>query len=108
MAMTWEKLGEKYADKHIRDFGDDNMYREYVNDCFDAYENDGFADTFGTPYAGEKKHMGKKFKVIGRVPEFDDDHPDGADLDCLPMWKIKLDTGEIIDAFPEEICNSER
>ena len=55
--------------------------RNWVNDCFDAYEYIGFADTFGTPYTGEEKYKGMKFTVLGRVKEITEDKENGADLE---------------------------
>lgn len=90
-----------------RDNLSEDKERAFVNDCYDVYEHIGFADTFGTPYTGEKKYVGMKFTVLGRVKELTVDK-DGADLECLPMWKIQLENGDIMAAYPEEICLAER
>lgn len=82
--------------------------RNFVNDCFELYEHIGFADTFGTPYTGEKKYLGMKFTVLGRVKEITEDKENGADLECLPMWYIQFENGDKIAAYPEEICLYER
>lgn len=82
--------------------------RNWVNDCFDVYEHIGFANTFGIPYAREKKYKGMRFSVLGRVKEITEDKENGADLECLPMWNIRLENGDIIAAYPEEICLAER
>ena len=81
--------------------------RAFVNDCYDTYEHIGFAETFGTPYTGEKHLLGKNFTVIGRVMEYPEDK-NGADLECLPMWKIRFEDGFEMVAYPEEICLEER
>ena len=81
--------------------------KSFVKDCFETYEYIGFADTFGTPYTGEKKYVGMKFTVLGRVKELSVDK-DGADLECLPMWNIRFDDGFEMAAYPEEICLAER
>ena len=80
--------------------------REWVDFCFEAYESDGFKDTFGTEYTGESSLIGKKFKVISRVSVLSDD-PEGAELECLPMWNIEFEDGFTMAAYPEEICLSE-
>lgn len=90
-----------------RDDLDINTERAFVDDCYDTYENIGFAETFGTPYTGEKKYLGMKFSVLGRVKDISEDK-NGADLECLPMWNIQLENGDIIAAYPEEICLAER
>lgn len=82
--------------------------RNWVNDSFDTYEHIGFADTFGTPYTGEKKYEDMRFTVLGRVKEITEDKENGADLECLPMWNIRLENGDIMAAYPEEICLAER
>ena len=82
--------------------------KNFVNDCFELYEHIGFADTFGTPYTGEKKYLGMKFTVLGRVKEITEDKENGADLECLPMWYIQFENGDKIAAYPEEICLYER
>ena len=82
--------------------------RKFVNDCFETYEHIGFAKTFGTPYTGEEKYVGMKFTVLCRVKEITEDKENGADLECLPMWNIQLENGDIMAAYPEEICLAER
>ena len=82
--------------------------RKRVEMLFDKYESTGFAETFGTPYDGERKYVGMKFEVIGRVKEITEDRENGADLECLPMWNIRFDNGEEMAAYPEEICLLER
>ena len=81
--------------------------RAFVNDCYDTYEHIGFAETFGTPYTGEKHLVGKKFTVLGRVKEYTEDK-NGTDLECLPMWNIRFEDGFEMAAYPEEICLAER
>ena len=98
--MTWAEIKKKYSEE--RDDMTEERELEYVSDCFDAYEEDGFADTFGTPYCGEKSLVGKKFVVVGRVSQ------DEAELECLPMWNIQFEDGKQIAAYPEEIIKSEQ
>lgn len=89
----------------------DNLSHEeeknFVKDCFEIYEHIGFAETFGTPYTGEKHLVGKKFAVLNRVKELSEDS-NGADLECLPMWNIRFEDGFEMAAYPEEICLAER
>ena len=86
---------------------DETEERAFVKDCFDTYEHIGFAETFGTPYTGEKHLVGKKFIVLGRVKEITEDK-NGADLECLPMWNIRFEDETEMSAYPEEICLAER
>ena len=110
MQKEFKELYQKYGldnpNKTREDLCEDDE-RNYVNDCFDIYEQIGFASTYGTPYAGEEKYDGMKFTVLGRVKDIKDDDK-GADLECLPMWNIRLENGETMAAYPEEICLAER
>lgn len=82
--------------------------RAFVNDCYDLYEHIGFAETFETPYTDKEKYKGMKFTVLDRVKEFSEEIKEGNDLECLPMWKIQFENGDITEAYPEEICLEER
>lgn len=76
--------------------------RAFVRDCFDTYEHIGFVAVFNTPYESEKQYEGQKFEVLGRCDE------STHDLEVLPVWKIRLESGAEIEAYPEEICLAER
>lgn len=108
--MTWNEIRQKYGEFADPSFTRQDMCpereREFVNDCFDAYESGGFADVFQSCWA-EKVYNGMKFEVVGRIPEYNGGNQYGADLECLPMWKIRLENGELLDAYPEEICLDE-
>lgn len=111
MEKEFNELYKKYRFDNLNKSRDDlSEYEErnFINDCFDTYEHIGFADTFGPPYTGEKKYEGMKFTVLGRVKEITEDKENGADLECLPMWNIQLENGDIMAAYPEEICLAER
>lgn len=45
--------------------------------------------------------------MIGRVPVYDELHPNGGDLECLPMWIIQFEDGFELEAYPEEIVPRE-
>lgn len=110
MSRTWldkrTLFPEFDAGTFIREELLEGREREWVDFCFEAYESDGFKETFGTSYTGERKYVGMKFEVLGRVGEYPND-PKGADLECLPMWNIRLEDGTEMAAYPEEICLSE-
>lgn len=55
----------------------------------------------------EDKHHGKPFEIIGRTPILDADHPNGAELECLPMWNIRFKDGFEMAAYPDEIIPRE-
>ena len=77
--------------------------KEWVDFCFEAYENDGFSETYEGPYDQYEQYKGMKFTVDGRVS----DENGEVDLEVLPLWHITLENGEKITAFPEEICLTE-
>ena len=111
MRKEFKELHKRYGFDNPNKTRDDLLEdedRKFVNECFDIYEHIGFADTFGTPYTGEKKYVGMGFTVLGRVKEITEDKENGADLECLPMWHIRLESGDIMAAYPEEICLAER
>lgn len=103
----YKKYGFDNSNKSRDDLLEDEE-RNFVNDCFDIYEHIGFAETFRTPYTGEEKYEGMRFTVLGRVKEITEDKENGADLECLPMWNIQFENGDIMAAYPEEICLAER
>ena len=84
---------------------------EYVNDCFDKYEKEGFSKIFLSPYDLNRvgNNQGKSFKVLGRMrlaAEVDNGEYT-SDLESLPSWMIQFDDGETMVAYPEEIIPSE-
>ena len=81
--------------------------KAFINDCFDTYEHIGFAETFDTPYSDMKDLVGQKFTILGRVKELEEGK-EGVDLECLPMWNIRFESGFETAAYPEEICLTER
>lgn len=97
---NFEKLNAQYPERDDMSFEEE---LEYVKDCFDTYENIGFTDTFQTPYEDKAKYNGMRFSVVKRLSYVEND----TDLECLPMWRIKFENGEEIDAYPEEICEAE-
>ena len=97
--MTWEELNEKYPD--TRDKMDKKRETEFVNDCFECYEQEGFSEKFWSPFDDYKDQLGKNFEVIERCST------KNSDLSSLPMWKIRFADGTVIGAYPEEIILTE-
>lgn len=97
--MTWEDINKKYPE--WRDEMSKKREQEFVNDCFDIYEEEGFSKKFWSPYDSNHKFVGKRFTVLGRCDTSD------CNLEILPAWRIRLKGGEIIYACPEEIIPSE-
>lgn len=109
--MTWDDVKKKYPGLYggglSRNDLTEEQEREFVDDCYQAYEHGGFAEKIVSPYECENLRNGMRFEVLGRVPEIKDD-PNGVDLECLPMWRLRLENGDVMYAFPEEICLDER
>ena len=73
--IDYNSLNEKECiDKDIIEeisekcFENEEREREWVEFCYEAYESDGFRDTFHTDYEGEKEFEGLPFEVIKRAP----------------------------------------
>lgn len=80
--------------------------KEFVKDCFDLYEQEGFAKTFWSQGGDFPRQKGKKFTVVSRVGVYPED-TDGADLECLPMWKIRFEDNFEMAAYPDEVIPSQ-
>lgn len=97
---NWEDMKRKYPED--RADMTEEVEREFVRDCFELYEKEGFAKKFVTPYEEYWDREGEAFEVVGRCAE-----PD-TDLCVLPMWLIKFQDGTTVGAYPEEIIESEQ
>ena len=99
--MTWTEMNHKYPE--YRDQMSAEREREFVADCFDAYEqNDKLAKTFWSPFDDYKDMFGMRFSLQGRCTE-NDTH-----ISALPMWNIVMEDGTEIGAYPEEIFEREQ
>lgn len=92
---SWNDIKTKYPE--CRDDMSEERQREFVNDCFSCYEQEGFAKKFWSPFDHYKEREGQTFEVIERCTE------EHAHISTLPMWNIKFEDGTIISAYPEEI-----
>ena len=99
--MTWNEMKIKYPE--YRDEMSEEREREFVSDCFDAYEqNDKLAKTFWSPFDDYKDMFGMRFSLQGRCTEKD------THISTLPMWNIVMEDGTKIGAYPEEIFEREQ
>lgn len=99
--MTWEEMKTKYPE--YRDQMSEERERQFVSDCFDAYEqNDKLAKTFWSPFDDYKDMFGMRFSLKSRCTEED------AHISALPMWNIVMEDGTEIGAYPEEIFEREQ
>ena len=101
--MTNKEFNEKWTQDAFDRMRGEDRWEEYIEDCFDMYETEGFTDTFNSPYEQYRELNGMPFKVLRRGSV-----EDGWDIETLPAWKITFEDGLIIDAFPEEICKIEQ
>ena len=101
---SWEDMKEKYPEYRC-DMSEERE-KEFVSDCFDLYEKEGFNKVFWSQGGDYKQYHGKSFDVIGRVPIYDGKN-DGADLECLPMWNIQFEDGLVVSAYADEIVTRE-
>lgn len=101
-APEWKEFQEKWGDAPDRDLMDGESERAYVNDLYEAYEKSGFVPFFCASDS-DKAHNGESFAVIGRVSV---DDP-AWDLESIPAWNIRFESGEEFVAFPDEICFAE-
>lgn len=100
--MTFETLEKMYPmERHEMDFETELCF---VSDCFDAYEESGFADAYMDVHGQTPEHNGMKFEIVRRL-EYSTSE---CDLECLPMWEIRFEDGYVMDAYPEEITKIEQ
>ena len=72
MSITWEEMKIKYPEG--RNTMSEEREKTYVNECFNCYEQEGFAKKFWSPFSDYKEHFGQSFEVIDEV--------------STPMWCI--------------------
>ena len=97
---TWVDMKIKYPED--RDEMSYERHKEFVEDCFKLYEQEGFNKTFWSPYSENMTYGGQSYKIIRRAPD-----DDGIFIEQLPMWLIQFADGKELFAFPEELIMSE-
>ena len=97
--MKWKAIKEKYPED--RSEMSEERENQFVADCFDCYEAEGFSKEFWTPFSDYKDRIGQEFEVVERCTIED------TDISTLPMWNVKFADGTVIGAYPEEIIPSE-
>lgn len=58
-----------------------------------------FKDTFSTQHDQYAARDGQPFEVVEKITEANDKF----DAEVLPMYRIRFEDGEVIDAFPDEV-----
>lgn len=105
--MTWDELKVKYKDAPYREDMTEEQEKEFVADCFNCYEQEGFSKVFWCQGGDYPEYVGKPFTVVGRTPIYDGATQLAADLESLPMWNIRFKDGYEMSAYPEEIIPRE-
>lgn len=104
--MSNEEFNKKWTrERYLKATESENLWKEYIDDCFQMYEDTGFSETFHSPYDSEKIHNGKPFKVIRRANESE------GDIEAFPLWLVKFydedESTKPYYCYPEEICKIE-
>ena len=82
----------------------DAELKEFVEDSFGLYEQNGFKATFLAPHEDDGGHNGMKFTILRRA-SYRNEHGDlELDMKALPAWLVKFENGDIAFCYPEEIC----
>lgn len=58
-------------------------------------------ETYTTVFNDQSEHVGKEFEVLRSL------NSDEVDMECAPMFKIRLSDGKEIDAYIEEVYNED-
>lgn len=86
--MTWDEFKNKYNDAPCREDMTEGQERAFVEDCFDCYEQEGFAKRFCSQDGDYPELHGKPFTVMGRTSIHDGEN-NGVALECLPMCLLQ-------------------
>ena len=96
--MTYQDLINTWGeDPNRREMSFEDEYM-YIQDWYTLSETLQ-KKPFNTPYSDWQSHNGKDFTIISPVYYSIED----IDIEALPLWKIRFETGEEIWADPEEI-----
>ena len=99
--MNRQEFEEKWGDTVNRCRLDEKKHQEFVNDCFEMYEQEGFLEVLDSTYEELGKN-GMKFKVIRRATNQE------CDPETMPVWLVRFENGETAYCYPEEICRIEK
>lgn len=102
MILNWCDLNIKFPEDRY-DMSEERE-REFVKNCFNLYEIEGFNNIFWTPWEDDEnvnELVGQKIISVVRSSE------ERNDLCVFPLWDIKLESGEERTVYPEELIPSE-
>lgn len=97
---TWDDMRLKYPEERYQ--MDDERHKEFIEDCYRLYEQEGFNNTFWSPFGENEHYGGKTYKILRRATE-----DDGIFIEQLPQWLIEFEDGKQLFAYPEELIMSE-
>ena len=94
--MTEKEFDKKWGNVNTDELTD-LQFIAFKQDCFELYEENGFLNTFQSPYEEHKDKIGMKFEVVRRATI------DNIDIENLPIWLVKFENGDFVYCYPEEI-----
>ncbi|MBQ8482815.1 MAG: hypothetical protein IJ504_00760 [Bacteroidales bacterium] len=94
--MNYKELINKWGDCPDRQKMTARQEREYVDDWYQT--GTSLPTKPYSPLSSEDKdYEGQEFEVVGILTE------EEADLECLPIWKIRMKDERILEAVCDEI-----
>ena len=82
------------------DIENENVLREYKEDCFKMWENAGFKDRYMSQVDPDEPYNNTPFKVLRRATE------EECELHCMPLWLVELYDGHTAYCGPDKYVNS--
>lgn len=99
---TYKELLAKWGDGVERETFTREQEKEYVEDWYKIGRNIP-TKPFENLFSDYAKYDGQTFEIVGEVNEGED----GVTLEQLPMWKLKMDDGQVVWGLCDEIFNFE-
>lgn len=96
--MTRQEFHDKWGDTDPWDIENENVLREYKEDCFKMWENAGFKERYMSKIDPDEPYNNTPFKVLRRATE------EECELHCMPLWLVELYDGHTAYCGPDEIC----
>ena len=96
---VWDLFHAKWGENIDRESFAPDQEKEFILDCYKAYETCGFVPFFQSSES-DMPHNGERYNVIEPVSPDDCEW----DLESLPAWRVRFENGDEYYALPEEIC----
>ena len=96
--LTKEEFNARWAGVNKDSLDEDDLLN-YVEDSFAMHETKGFRDRINPIFMSKgDPDYAKRFEVLRRANLTE------VDLEAMPVWKIRFETGNTAFCYPEEIC----